>query len=350
MAPTGATRDATCSVATLSVLVRALDGWGHDVDAILAAGGLVRSSIADEELRIPQERFLTVWLAALEHTGDPALGLHVIETLDRVPFRLLTYIASSAPTAREAYLRTRRYIGIAHDGLEFDLQIEADRSICETRMRGVESPPFLAEYSVGLIIKVAPSVVGRQTIREAWFRHPAPAHRAEYDRILQVPIRFDAPCNAIVGDPSALDDALPRADESLCDLLEEQAAGLLAKLPPPDDFAARVRHSIAHALPGGEATAEHVATVLGLSPRTLRRRLSESGLSFRQLLDDVRHELAERALSQPGASVSEVAFLLGFSDTSAFHKAFRRWTGRRPSDLLRAEEPQGAPGRAAASR
>ena len=129
------------------------------------------------------------------------------------------------------------------------------------------------------------------------------------------------------------DRPLPRADSLLCSLLERQAADALARMPAVTSFAETVRQEIARALPGGEVSADGVARSLGLSARTLRRRLSDCGLNYQQLLDGVRCDLARQALSRPGASVGEVAAALGFSDTSAFHKAFRRWTGKRPSEL-----------------
>lgn len=334
MASNATPGDATCLIGTLTSLVAALDDWDVDADRVLSTAGITREHFDDPERRISHGQFEATWLAAQEATGDAALGLHVVEHEAANTHDLLTYIASTAPTRREAFERAQRYTRIAHDALELELYVEDDRSVCETRFRGRQSIPVIAQYAVGLIVKVAPRVVGEQIIREAWFEHDEPAHADEYRRVLGVAVRFGARCDGVVGGGGDLNAPLPRSDAALCDLLEEQAADKLARVPPSDDFVARVRQQIAAALPHGDPTAEGVASALGLSARTLRRRLAGLGASHQQLLDDVRCELAQRALAERGANVSEVAYLLGFSDASAFHKAFRRWTGKRPSDVV----------------
>ncbi len=333
MAPNTTAGDASCSIGALRALVAALDDWGIDAQGVLATTGIALEHFDDPERRISHTQYQTTWLAALETTGDPALGLHVVEHEHCNAHDLLTYIASTAPTRREAFERAHRYTRIVHDALELELKTENGRTICETRFRGRRSVPVIAEYAVGMIVKVAPRVVGTQPICEAWFQHDEPSHVSEYQRILGVPVLFGAACDAVVSNGGDLDAPLPHSDEALCDLLEEQAADKLARVPRSDDFAAGVRQRIATALTSGDPGAEGVAAALGLSARTLRRRLSALGLSHQQLLDEVRCDLAHRALAENGANVSEVAYLLGFSDASAFHKAFRRWTGKRPSDV-----------------
>lgn len=319
----------------LSSLVEALDGWGHDADAILAAAGLRREELDDAERRITHRQYETVWITAEARTQDPVLGLHLVETEASTADHLLVYIASTAPCRREAYERAARYTRIAHDGLEIALREVDGKQLCETRIRGQRDVPVIAQFSVGLIVKIAPRVVGEQPIKECWFRQAAPEDPSEFERVLGMPCSFGTPYNAVVAAPVDLDGPLPRSDEALCDLLEEQAAEKLSRVPAVDDFLERVRGRIAASIGSGDPSAEGVASSLGLSARTLRRRLSAAGVSHQRLLDEVRCEMATRALLKRGASVGEVAYLLGFSDASAFHKAFRRWTGKRPSDLLR---------------
>jgi AraC-like DNA-binding protein len=139
-----------------------------------------------------------------------------------------------------------------------------------------------------------------------------------------------------------LSDPNPTSDPALVLALERHARELLAKLLLGDDLPSRVRHEIASLLPLG-ASAEAVAETLRMSARSLRRRLEAENTSYTQILDELRCELARRYLAQGQRGVEEVAFALGFSDGSAFHKAFRRWTGERPKDFARnpsrAEEP-----------
>lgn len=320
-----------CAIDTLDALFSALRDWGADVPAILARAGLHEEQLHEPHLRIPHARFHQAWLAAREITSDEAIGLHVVDHVDVAKLSLFTYMASTSATAREAHQRSTRYVRIAHDALEVELREEEGRTLCRTHFRGWKSDPAVADYAVGLIVKLAPLVVEQPLAITACFEHSKPAYASEYDRILAVPVRFDAPFNGISGEGN-LDAPLPNADATLCAILEEHAAELLAKVPTIQSFADQVRYRIAQALPDGDPTAEGVACSLGMSARTLRRRLREAGSSHQQLLDQVRSELAHRALGRPGVSMGEIAYLLGFSDTSAFHKAFRRWTGRAPRE------------------
>jgi AraC-like DNA-binding protein len=326
---------ATCSIGSLLPIVDALRGLRVDVARVLASAGLDEAQLADPERRIRVVQSLAIWDAAYREAGDPALGLRVVERLDFSKFSLFAYLAASSATAREAWQRATRYLRIVNDATEIEVEVDGARSICRTGLRGFELSRSQAEFSVGLMVKIAPRVVGDGRALEAWFRHARPEYAELYDRVLGCPVHFDAPFDGIGGSSRLLDRPLPHADSELCALLEEQARQHLARVPATRDFRDVVRHRIAAALPHGDPGVEAVARALGMSSRTLRRRLRECGATHQQLLDEVRHELARRALEQRGISLNEVAFLLGFSDASAFHKAFRRWTGQSPGEVLR---------------
>jgi AraC-like DNA-binding protein len=132
-----------------------------------------------------------------------------------------------------------------------------------------------------------------------------------------------------------MDSLNPSADAALRRLLERYAAEQLAKIPTSARFSQRVRACILSMLPLGRLTADAVAARFSMSNRTLRRRLEEEATSYQEILDDVRAELARHYLTKEKRGIDEVAFLLGFSDPSAFTKAFRRWTGQTPADFVR---------------
>jgi AraC-like DNA-binding protein len=335
-----ALRAPTCSIGTLLPLTDTLRAFGVDVAPVLASAGLEPAQLADPEQRIRVAQAMRVWDAAYAAAGEPALGLRMVERLDFSRFRLFAYLAASSATAREAWKRATRYLRIANDAMQVEVEVQGERGICRTGLRGFELSRSQAEFSVGLMLKVAPLVTGRSDTLEAWFRHAKPEYAELYEQVLGCPVHFDAPFDGIGGTSPMLDQPLPRADSELCALLEERASELLARVPPAGDFAALVRHRISAALPDGDPGAAALAQGLGMSARTLRRRLKECGTTHHRLLDEVRHDLARRALAQRELSVNEVAFLLGFSDASAFHKAFRRWTGGPPGDRLRAPRPR----------
>ena len=335
MLTTGSSRADTCVVRGLSALVATLRASAVDVDAILAVGGIQAADLDEPDRRMDVAGFRAIWQEARRVTGEAALGLRVVEHVDveRVT-TLLVYLASASATGREAFERALPYMPGIHSRLSLELEENETETICHVCFRGWEQDRTLNEYLVGLIVKLAPFVVERDAVVEARFAHAAPDYADDYERVLGVEVTFAAATSCIVGRSHRIDDPLPRSDAILCRLLERQAESALARFPADADFAARVRGEVERQLKNGEVSADSVAEALGQSSRTLRRRLNEAGVSYQALLDNVRCERARRSLARPGASVAEVAFELGFSDPSAFHKAFRRWTGRRPSDWV----------------
>lgn len=330
----------TCAIEIVRPLVSALDAMGADVAAVLSRAGLREDQISDVELRVPETTIIAAWDAARAVTGDPALGLHVVEHLQAGAVstfaNLFTYLAATSATPRDASARALRYMPLVHDGAHFTMEPAGDRILCKMEVaRPSTSRITSGEYLVGLMAKIAPEVVGDVGDTWAMFKHAEPAYGAEYERILGMRCRFEQSFYGLSSPAGGLDVPLPKADSALCTVLSRYAEGLLEKLPREDAFPALVRRRVSEALPTGDTSAEAVAEGAGVSVRTMRRRLKEARTSHQQILDEVRRELACQTLRTPGLSVHEAAFLVGFSDASAFHKAFRRWTGRSPSDYAR---------------
>ena len=328
---------ATRSVDTIRPLAALLKDRGLDVDAWLSKAGVREADLSSIEGRITLAQSEDLAEAAIELTGDPALGLRVVERIGPGTADLFTYLAATSATGREAFERATRYVTVAGSDFHFALEREGERVICRTDSATFEGRigRFSSEISVGMMVKLGRVVAGDLAVVEAWFRHEAPDYADQYDSVYELPIRFGQRCNALIGLYANLDHPLPRADSTLCDLLDQHAQALLDRLPRGDSTADRVRETIAKELASGDPSAEHVSEALGMSPRTLRRRLKDEGTSHQQVLDDVRNELARSYLAEGKLGITEVAFLLGFSDASAFHKAFRRWTGQGPRDWLR---------------
>jgi len=262
---------ATCSVQNLDPLIRTLRRLGVDVDAVLVSQGLTPAQLDDPDLRIPIARSIGVWRVAYDAAGDPALGLRVVEDLEIERFTLFAYLAASSETGRQAFERATRYARISVDNLDYELIVDGPHTICRTGVLGYERSRPESEFAVGMMVKLAPFIAGETEERAAWFRHAAPPYADEVEAVFGCPVSYGQRFDAIVGRSDRLDAPLPRADSALCALLEEHAAGLLARVPQPAGFTDRVRERISTLLPRGEASAEGVAAALGVSPRTLRR-------------------------------------------------------------------------------
>ena len=169
------------------------------------------------------------------------------------------------------------------------------------------------------------------------FAHRAPRDSRDHERFFGAPLRFATGENALVLPAALLDLPCHRNDPSLLSLLDRYAADRLGE-SQGTTFADRARAALSEDLQSGNVTAHRLAARLKVSVRTLHRTLAAESTSYRQLLDKLRLDLAERHLLDDRLSVAEVAFLVGFSELSAFHRAFKRWTGHTPA-TFRAEAP-----------
>lgn len=327
----------TVSARGLRGLLAYAASQGADVVSITSACGLELADLEDPELRVPRDRWARVWELVEAELGDPAIALHVAEAIPFGAFDVVDYVAATSPTFAEGLRRVSKYFRLIHDQTAFEID---DAGVLRHFMYGepLGAMRYAAEFSLASVVTrfrhSTRAAIGALEVR---FRHPAPAMGADvYPAFFGGPVRFDAGENAIVLDPTAL--ALPnmRADELLNEVLRRHAEAQIARLPDASTAEESVRDALRRAFIDGEPTVDDVSRRLNTSSRTLQRRLQEEATSFNEILDDERRAIAVRFLTGSRMSISEVGFLLGFSDPSAFHRAFRRWTGQTPGDFRRA--------------
>jgi AraC-like DNA-binding protein len=337
--------DQTSFMRSIAPILNHLKALGFPEDRALACLGIERTALSDPDTRLDYRSLERLWQSAIDTTGDPSLPLRAAQRVQAGDFGVLTYIAAASRDSRSAFQTLRELLPLMSTLADIGLDDTNERPIVRVHWKpAFEISIPTREYAVGTIVR-ASRALGPHSWgpEEACFAYPPPDHADAYERILEVPVHFDASHDAVVFSASMLSDPNPTSDPALVLALERHARELLAKLPLGDDLPSRVRHEIASLLPSGGASAEAVAETLRMSARSLRRRLEAENTSYKQILDEVRCELARRYLAQKQRGMEEVAFALGFSDGSAFHKAFRRWTGESPKDFARnpsrAEEP-----------
>ncbi len=325
------------SVNAVLPLLEFLENRGFDPKSVLDSVGIPRSALEDPTARFPTSKFQALWMAASEATGDPAIALRASTVARSNSLGIIGYLASTSESVRSSLELVKGLTPLLLEDIQCDLESEGEAAFF--RCSSASDPManrFILEYAVGLTITMSRLIGAAGTDPlEARFSHPAPAHADEYERILRLPVRFDAGKDGVLFPISMLDGLNPSADAALRKLLEQYAADQYAKIPTTARFSLRVRACIQSMLPLGRLDADAVAVQLSMSSRTLRRRLREESTSYQELLDEARAELAHHYLTKEKREIDQVASLLGFSDPSAFSKAFRRWTGQTPADFVR---------------
>lgn len=312
---------------------------------LLRAAGLDPQRFADGADE-PVEVTARIWKAAAVATGDPDLGLHFAEWVLAYPasrFDLLRFAVNSCSTLGDHFSRMERYIRLLQP--ETFVRLTREGSVARLAhglTNGAVPPREPVDCMLALALLNARLAVKQEVpLLEARFAYAVPRSLVELTRVFGRTLRFGAPVSELLFDASVLDFPQPSAEPRLLALLDDQIEGLIAALP--DELASsRVRRAIVELLPDREPTLALVAGRLHLGARSLQRRLSDEGTTFGELLDKLRRDHAVRYLRDGRIAIGEIAFLLGFSEVSAFNRAFRRWTGTTPSAYRAAGERSSA--------
>ncbi len=296
---------------------------------------LARLAARDPDDRVPVASAHRWLERAIALTGDQALGLKAGAAMCGGDAGGIEFAASSAPTVREALAVVARYMHLLNDALEPRLELEGERACFALESQVVMSDvsqDFLVAamyHSFGSVLRAAPGL-------ECWLLRSAPADlRAHQAALAPAAVRFAAPfCGFAMPRPS-LEVPLSSANPNLHSVLRKHVERMLTDIPERWSTSERVRRLLTEELARGDPSTAQIARRLHMSPRTLARKLEAEATTFSALLDDLRRRLALRHLGNPELGPSEVAFMLGFSHTPAFYRAFRRWTGQTPIEYRR---------------
>lgn len=329
---------ATASVLICRAIVGGLQSKGVPPERLLAEVGLTSEELADPHFRVPHDRLLALWRGATRLSGDPSFGLSVGQQAPLGSFDVLDYVIRNCAVLGEAFEAIIRYQRLIHTATGFHLERAEGTARFTQRLVGefAPMPREACEFVLAALVTRGRRVTGRDwSVRQVSFQHAAPDDTREYQRLFRGPVLFSQPVNELVLDEALLRLPTVGADPGLKEVLERHGVDLLSRLPPAEDFISKVRYEISVGMRGSPPSVDTVARKLGLSRRSLQRRLGEEGTRFQQLVDATRRSIAERQIRERKLALSEIAFLLGFSEASAFHRAFRRWTGLTPSEYLR---------------
>ena len=310
---------------------RALDAAGCNSAALIAEAGFKIHDLDGPNARCSIAKTAQLWRIAIAATGDPAFGIKVASHIKHTSFHALGYGMSASSTLKEAFERVKRYCHVVSDAVDYRFFKSGPNY--QFVIEPVPGVPFESiDALVGAYLRMCRSLLGRDhSPLLIELRRPQPAVADDFHRLLRAPIVFGAEHNRLTFDAETIERPLDSGNPELARHSDAIANQYLARADR-HNIEARVREVIAHRLEGSEPSQEDVAELLNVSARTLQRKLGDAGTTFKEILDETRRALALAYLSELQHSVGDVTYLLGFSCASSFTRAFRRWTGRSPSD------------------
>lgn len=315
------------------ILWRLLERNGVPAEQVFRSAGLDPEEMTRSRGRYPVEKVRCAWIAAAERIEDPCFGLGAARVWRPTDFHALGYAFLASKTLRQGFERIARYNAVVNETVLFRLESDSAQVRLKYSIPIPELQDVLAYEDArwAIIIGMCRMACGEALNPiEVALSHPAPPCTSDYYGLFRCPVNFAVPVAALALSREVADQPLPAANRELALGNDRVLADYIAKLRR-DDIVSRVKDAVIGQLPSGTPTQEETARALHMSARTLQRRLTEEGTSFRELLEAVRRELAEQYLSQGSRSLDEISYLLGFAESSSFSRAFVRWTGRAPS-------------------
>jgi AraC-like DNA-binding protein len=337
----------TAAVQNVRLVVAAALARGVPPGKLFAQAGIEPQSLLDPDGRLPAEVALRAWRAAAELSGDPNFGLSVVDHVRPDTHGGVGYVVHGSATLGEGMRRLSTFFRLLHQ--RTTLEVVSEGGLARLRfVADYDGPPGELKHPVECMLSVLLSACRRTTGRPlrplaVSFRHGAPAALDAHRRAFDVEPAFDQPHSELCFAAEVFDLPSAGPDAQMVFAAERHLRQLLEQLPRDEAFATRARGALLEELRRGEPTLERLAARLRVSERTLQRRLSQEGTSLQALLDDLRRELSLRHLAESGESIAEIAFVLGFSEVSAFHRAFKRWTGSTPGAYRQTRGGQAPP-------
>ena len=305
----------------------AFERLGYDIDSLLAPFGLGRADVEDPDGSIPPQICAEIFAAVKRERRVKNLALRVAVEMPVGSHPLLDYLVCTSESVGEGLKQLARHLGLANPAVR--LSFREDEDAIRVLVEGTDDP-FTVELTVSLSVLRMIRESGEQfRVKQVCFRHQ-PEDATEFEHVLGCGVESRSSWSGFALTREAWQLPLRRRDPALRIWLERKAAKILARQTGGGGIVPDVRQLLAAFSRENNMSIEVVAQRLAMSPRTLQRRLAEEGTSFDSLRDTMRKQIAETYLADSTLSIGEVAFLLGFSEPGAFHRAFKRWYNTTP--------------------
>lgn len=306
----------------------------------LRSVGLNLEQLDDPDARLDPTTIVALWRRAYAELGDPALALHIAESLPRGAYRAVEYLAAHAPTVGDAYSKIADYFSVIDSTTELVIEKHSSHvGLGPRRVLEGEAAHPATEYLLTAIYRRVRDMTGvAHSPLAVDFTAQPQRHTAEIERVLECAVHWNAPANRL---RFRLDDwnrPTSAPDPALLTVLQEHAQILKQRHPSSASSLQVLDQILDRAWDSGEPSIEICARSLGMSSRTLQRRLGEEGTSFSERVDASRKRTALGWLRCVDVSLAEVAYLVGFKEQASLTRAVRRWTGQTPGEFRRAQQ------------
>jgi AraC-like DNA-binding protein len=328
-------------------LVEVVEMSGASGLELLRAANIPPDALDASDARLTRAESYRLCELAMDLTRDPALGMHWAERLNAHSFTPISPLLEHAATLRQAFDSLSQFHRLLTDKPGFEI-VEASDTVtvrCSKMLReSSRAQVFVSEMQVSGIFRLIRSFGVHAKKVQVQFAYSAPGHRAEYTRVFEGMERFDQPFTGLVFPRALMEASSPHKNEDVHGALRSVAERRMLRLTQRTTYAARVRDLLVERGPAASTDMKIIAKQLGMSVRSLRRRLSGEGRTYKSVTSDARAILAKRLLLSTHGTIKEVAYDLGFADTTAFHRAFKRRTGMTPqvyrTQQLMADHPE----------
>jgi len=297
--------------------------------------GLKPETLADPDLRIPANAHYRLWELAEHLTGNPAIGLHAGQVIDPERMGLVGHVFFNCDTLGEAVIQYVRLHRLVNESVTLAIEQTPEQAILTWH------PDHPAHYCRQDMDRTLAAALCRtrhfihRDISIDWLEiaHPEPAYAQEYRKLFGDHITFGCGTTRMAFASRYLGHPIPHRNPYVYSAVLKQVNSLLARLQTRKSFSRKVRLLISRQMSTERIDADTLARQCHMSRQTLYRRLKKEGLSFHDLVEQIRKDKALRYVADDQYALGEIAFLLGFSELSAFSRAFKRWTGQAPAQF-----------------
>ena len=328
----------TLSASVANSILSATTTSNEEFEYVAAEIGFDLSELRDPEARVSYDQYIAIWNEAIHRTGDTYLGLHVAERVNMDQLGVISQAVLLCSNLGQALDLLLRYNRLTNDAVDVHLE-HADG---EVRLSfNLCFPPWAvprpeAEFVMAVICHSISRILGRKIYPlEVRFKHTEPPEVGEYKRTFGNNVVFGYRINELVFPSALIEEPASNSDPAAFAAMEKRSAEMIKRLPPADPLIDKLRKTVFNALGVGDVSMQSISRLMNVSSDKLRKELSTRRTSFRFLVNSIKRDIALVYLEDRSWSLADVAFVLGFSDTSSFNRSFRGWTGETPTEYRR---------------